>query len=115
MHEPDNMQKSTDFNSLLKKPEPTHYQHAWNLIQTRAGVIGNLVLDGRTDMYNIALNGLGYHDHNVGFEPLKDSFKDWYWGRVHFIDYTLVYYLMNTKDGVEKKHGCFQLKQKVRN
>ena len=48
--------------------------------------MSNLVLDGRTDMYNIALNGLGYHDHNVGFEPLKDSFKDWYWGRVHFID-----------------------------
>ena len=107
VHEPDNMQKSTDFNSLLKKPEPTHYQHAWNLIQPRAGVIGNLVLDGRTDMYNIALNGLGYHDHNVGFEPLKDSFKDWYWGRVHFIDYTLVYYLMNTKDGVEKKAWLF--------
>ena len=49
------MQKSSDFSSLLKEPEHTKFTHAWNLIQPRAGVMGNLVLDGRSDMYNIAL------------------------------------------------------------
>lgn len=107
VHEPEKMQKSADFNSLLEEPEQTNFQHAWNLIQPRAGVMGNLVLDGRSDMYNIAFNGLGYHDHNVGFEPLKDSFEDWYWGRVHFTDYTLVYYIMNTREGLDKKAWLF--------
>ena len=103
------LQESADFSSLLKEPVQTKFSHAWNLIQPRAGVMGNLVLDGRSDIYNIAFNGLGYHDHNVGFEPLKDSFVDWYWGRVHFTDYTLVYYIMNTKDGVKKNAWLFSV------
>jgi len=43
----------------------------------------------------IKFNGLGYHDHNTGFEPLKESFNEWYWGRYHLENSTFVYYLMN--------------------
>ena len=45
------LQESADFSSLLKEPEQTKFSHAWNLIQPRAGVMGNLVLDGRSDIY----------------------------------------------------------------
>jgi carotenoid 1,2-hydratase len=37
-------------------------------------------------------HGTAYHDHNIGLRPLADDFSDWYWGRVHCGDFTLVYY-----------------------
>ncbi|MEX1013974.1 MAG: hypothetical protein WDZ80_02330, partial [Candidatus Paceibacterota bacterium] len=39
-----------------------------------------------------------------GSEPMKDSFKEWYWGRYHIGDTTLIYYLMSV-NGEWNKNG----------
>ncbi len=76
-------------------------KHSWNLLQPRAEVAGSIILEGRSD-HSVLFNGVGYHDHNTGYEPLKDSFEDWYWGRFHFPDHTLIYYIMNGLDGKQQ-------------
>lgn len=40
----------------------------------------------------IELTGLGYSDHNWGFEPMFKGIEDWYWGRVISGDFCLIYY-----------------------
>lgn len=70
--------------------------HGWNLTQPRAAVECRLRLtDALTGEKQVEWSGTGYHDHNLGSEPMKQEFEDWYWGRLHFPDHTLVYYLMN--------------------
>ncbi|MBO6535738.1 MAG: hypothetical protein JJ966_05905 [Balneolaceae bacterium] len=81
-------------SSLIQSESPTD-KHAWNLLLPRSKVVGSVKIAGKTDTYHIGFHGNGYHDHNIGFEPMSKSFKDWYWGRVHFKDYTLIYYIMN--------------------
>lgn len=72
--------------------------HLWNLIQPRAEVTGSVRLfRDSTIAHDIPFNGNGYHDHNTGQEPMRDEFKDWYWGRFHFPAHTLVYYVMNRR------------------
>jgi carotenoid 1,2-hydratase len=80
--------------TLIQSESPTD-KHAWNLLLPRSKVVGSVKIAGKTDTYHIGFHGNGYHDHNIGFEPMSKSFKDWYWGRVHFKDYTLIYYIMN--------------------
>lgn len=67
--------------------------HQWCLVQPDAKVSGVLNIDG-LNRENFSLSGTGYHDHNVGREPMENSFTEWYWGRFHFPGQTLVYYLM---------------------
>lgn len=76
--------------------------HSWNLVQPRATIVGTLELTGYTRK-SIRFEGTGYHDHNTGMEPMKESFREWYWGRFHFSDYTLVYYLMNEEEGLKNR------------
>ncbi|MCG2588064.1 hypothetical protein [Rhodohalobacter sulfatireducens] len=76
--------------------------HEWNLVMPSCHVSGNIKVSGYHDE-EINFNGLGYHDHNVGFEPLKESFVEWYWGRYHLNNSTFVYYLMNKNEIWEKK------------
>jgi len=77
--------------------------HQWNLVMPKCEVKGVVNIDGKESLI-INFEGTGYHDHNTGFEPMKESFDEWYWGRYHFKDYTLVYYLMNI-GGRWEKHG----------
>ncbi|MBO6795457.1 MAG: hypothetical protein JJ895_16245 [Balneolaceae bacterium] len=91
-------------NSLIKNEAPED-KHAWNLLLPRAKVVGSVKIAGKTDSYHIGFHGDGYHDHNIGFEPMSKSFKDWYWGRIHFKEYTLVYYIMNGRKG--KQHQAW--------
>ena len=72
--------------------------HQWNLVQPSAVVSGSFTVDGLR-RESITFNGTGYHDHNTGMEPMKESFIDWYWGRFHFADFTLIYYMMNLENG----------------
>ena len=76
-------------------------KHFWNLLQPRAEVAGSIVLEGKNDN-SVLFNGIGYHDHNTGHEPLKDNFEDWYWGRFHLPNHTLIYYIMNGLNGVQQ-------------
>ncbi|MEQ9091380.1 MAG: hypothetical protein RIE52_09835 [Balneola sp.] len=77
---------------VSKSPNEHHF---WNLIQPKAEVSGTIEIKGKSGFQKIAFNGSGYHDHNVGLEPMKEDFKDWYWGRYHFKNTTLIYYVMN--------------------
>lgn len=89
-----------------KKEDASENQnsHAWNLVQPLAQVKGVLsVSTVNTNEKPIIFEGVGYHDHNIGFEPMKNEFTDWYWGRIHFNDFTLVYYAMNKKGGTQHK------------
>ena len=74
--------------------------HLWNLVFPRANMQCriNLLRNGIVSR-DMKFDGIGYHDHNVGTEPMRQSFRDWYWGRVHFPEATLVYYVMNKKSG----------------
>lgn len=76
--------------------------HLWNLVQPRASVSGNIELAGFEPL-SIHFSGIGYHDHNLGREPMERSFRDWYWGRFHLPAHTFLYYVMNLESG-EKKH-----------
>ncbi|MBD3615570.1 MAG: hypothetical protein HUJ22_03280 [Gracilimonas sp.] len=73
-------------------------RHLWNLILPSMNLEADIDLYGRRGEERVHFHGKGYHDHNTGFEPMKESFKDWYWGRYHFEDFTLVYYLMQKHD-----------------
>lgn len=77
-------------------------KHEWNLVLPVLDFRMDLEVNGLNGKEKIAAKGKGYHDHNIGFEPMKESFKEWYWGRYHFGDFTLIYYLM-------EKHGSQQL------
>ncbi|MDX1587034.1 MAG: hypothetical protein R3222_09825 [Balneolaceae bacterium] len=72
--------------------------HTWNLVMPRAKVEGSFSVYRNSHLtHSSRFNGLGYHDHNTGYEPMKDEFRDWYWGRYHFKSATLVYYVMNRR------------------
>lgn len=77
-------------------------KHKWNLVQSDCLVSGELKLGGSIST-TIMINGRGYHDHNMGEEPMKESFDEWYWGRYHFKKNTFVYYLMRENKQWDKK------------
>lgn len=94
---------STDLRSRPTFPKSDQQSsHEWNLVMPSSHVRGSITISGY-QKEEIEFNGLGYHDHNVGFEPMKESFTEWYWGRYHIADFTFVYYLMNKKEKWEKK------------
>jgi carotenoid 1,2-hydratase len=94
--------------TIAQKSSNDH--HLWNLIQPQAEVKGVLLISGKTKNHDIEFEGLGYHDHNVGFKPMKDDFEDWYWGRFHFDDATLIYYNMNQNTGRQYQAWLFDNK-----
>ncbi|MEX2345739.1 MAG: hypothetical protein WD604_09010 [Balneolaceae bacterium] len=81
---------------------PADSGHTWNLVQPKSIVSGKIKISGTVEK-EVRVNGTGYHDHNSGTEPLKESFDEWYWGRYHFDDLTMIYYLIRTDDEWEKK------------
>ena len=87
-----------EFSSKIKQET-----HEWNLVQPKAIVTGSMKISGYHEE-QISFDGIGYHDHNLGREPMKDSFEEWYWGRYHFDQYTVAYYLMK-EQGEWKKHA----------
>ncbi|MEO1022323.1 MAG: hypothetical protein AAFW89_07240 [Bacteroidota bacterium] len=92
---------SFSFTSAIPNPDlisKSGENHIWNLIQPAANVSGIVNVTGKNGRYDLAFNGTGYHDHNTGLEPMKQSFYDWYWGRLHTDEFTLVYYLMCKQD-----------------
>lgn len=73
-------------------------QHYWNLLHPSLSVNADLNFKGKGGKQKAQFEGRGYMDHNVGREPMKESFQDWYWGRFHFEGKTLIYYLMQKKE-----------------
>jgi len=96
---------SPAFTASLDDPvnrAENHFRHRWGLIQPVADVDGLITISGYKNE-TIRFSGKGYHDHNVGSEPMENSFDEWYWGRFHFADRTLIYYLMNHGGSWEQK------------
>lgn len=85
-------------DSLGSDSEGVSSAHEWNLVVPRGRVRGEIHLNG--DKYEF--DGTGYHDHNTGLEPLKNSFREWYWGRYHMEESTLIYYLMRGEPGMQE-------------
>jgi len=85
---------------------PLQAGHRWSLIQPRATVTGQITIKSATEgRIETSFNALGYHDHNMGAEPMREEFYDWYWGRYHFKRATLVYYVMNRRE--EHQHRAW--------
>lgn len=88
---------ASDFNRTSNQSP-----HTWNLVMPKCDVTGDIQISGRSED-TIQFRGTGYHDHNTGFEPMKESFTEWYWGRYHLKNQTFVYYLMNIKGSWDKQ------------
>ncbi|MGM0506959.1 MAG: hypothetical protein ACQER4_07210 [Bacteroidota bacterium] len=76
--------------------------HRWNPVQPDARIHGKLSITGFRPV-EFELSGRGYHDHNVGCEPMANSFDRWHWGRFHLPEQTLIYYLMREKGRWERR------------
>lgn len=91
---------------VTHSPDDTSSDHSWNLVAPRCTVKGTLTINGY-EKRDILFTGTGYHDHNIGLEPMKDSFREWYWGRYHLQNFTFIYYIMKKKNGWDKKAWLF--------
>ncbi len=60
---------------------------AWLVGAPRARVSGTIAYEGS----ELAVGGIGYHDHNWGVGNMAKIVDHWYWGRVYAEDFTLVY------------------------
>lgn len=86
-------------------PSKDGERHRWNLVQPKARIKGVISISQENRHEKpIIFEGTGYHDQNIGMEPLRNQFVDWYWGRVHFRDMTLVYYVME-QQGAREYHA----------
>lgn len=90
---------SSPFAAILDRRVPSspsslpEGNHRWNLVLPEADVRGDISIGGHKPL-ELNLHGHGYHDHNIGMEPMSASFDQWYWGRFHLPGRTLIYYLM---------------------
>ncbi len=82
--------------------EGTCTSHEWNLVIPKCDVSGSLAIDGY-HQEKIEFIGLGYHDHNRGDVPMKETFNQWYWGRYHTENASIVYYLMEENGKWDEK------------
>jgi carotenoid 1,2-hydratase len=85
---------SVESDLLPRKTEFIESAHNWNLVAARSDVTGKIeVFNENNKLENkIIFRGTGYHDHNADLRWMPNSVKDWYWGRVHFNDSTVVFY-----------------------
>ena len=103
----DTLQGHLHYSSALKEPVRSLIDesqdelgaHSWILCMESAQVKAKLQL-GEKNAQELTFEGQGYHDHNVGMEPMHKSFMDWHWGRAHFENGSfLLYYVMTQLDG----------------
>lgn len=73
---------------IASDPEP----HAWIVAAPRCTAHVDVMLrESGAVRTHVQWSGMGYHDHNVGVRPMQADHGDWYWGRVHDADRTIVY------------------------
>lgn len=65
---------------------------AWVVAVPRAKVSGTIKIEGQ----EMAVKGIGYHDHNWETADLKRIISHWYWGRLYTKDFTLLYAYVKT-------------------
>jgi hypothetical protein len=69
------------------RDEEDNMTAGWVVPVPHAHVEGALFLKDQT----IPVKGSGYHDHNWGNYPCYQTFRGWYWGRIHHEKYTVDY------------------------
>lgn len=69
------------------KDEENGLTAGWVVPIPHGTVEGSLELEGE----RMAVTGSGYHDHNWGNFRCHETFKGWYWGRIHHPDYCVDY------------------------
>jgi carotenoid 1,2-hydratase len=83
--------------------EDQDLSHQWNLVQAKSSVVGEFSLqESSITSRSITINGTGYHDHNLGAQPIESDFDQWYWGRIHLKESTLIWYIMYHGTDVQK-------------
>ncbi len=90
--------KPMEFSMEGERERDNARGHTWNLLQPISLVNASINFRGGR---KIDFEGVGYHDHNSGHEPMAMKFEEWYWGRFHFPGTTFVYYIMNGNDGTQ--------------
>lgn len=82
--------------------------HGWVLVAPRVQATVSLTLaENGVPMVEAGWTGLAYRDHNFGSHPLHEAFGDWYWGRVHADDRTIVY--LAVPDAIEPFIMCGEI------
>lgn len=76
-------------------------QHVWNCVSPRCQVHGELTITGLIKKRKIALQAIGYHDHNYGIRPMHNDMKRWHWGRIHTKKQTAIYYIIENNNEPE--------------
>jgi len=83
-------------------PENPHWSRpagknimGWTVAVPQGRVEGVIIKNG----IETKVKGTGYHDHNWGFKPMGNIFKNWYWGKVHTEDISIDYSVMVLKFG----------------
>ena len=74
----------------------------WVIAQPRAKVTGKLIINGK----EIAVSGVGYHDHNWSNTWLTDLYRYWYWGRIYLPEYTFIYSVGQMPDVLGSRPCC---------
>jgi len=73
---------------------------AWLPSVPHGQVRGTLTLGDKT----MQVSGTGYHDHNWGNAALPGLIHDWYWGRAHVGDYTIIASYITAEDRFSGTH-----------
>jgi len=101
---------------VTTQPSPLHSKgsydadHAWVLVAPRVQATVELSLrEHGVELATAQWSGLAYRDHNTGRRPLQADFGDWYWGRVHGPDATVVFLI--TPDAAEPFQFCGTVRQ----
>ena len=92
-------ERSPDIEPDLSEPDPADATHYWVPVAPTGTFEASLALTplfGRTRQ--IEFSGSAYHDRNLGFGPLQTHDVDWYWGRLHSQNETLIFYHIAARD-----------------
>jgi hypothetical protein len=77
---------------LVRYGEDGRAYLGWLVPMPRATVEGTLTIAGETR----SVRGTGYRDRNWGNVPFVDTLREWYWGRAHLGDYSIVFFELRT-------------------
>jgi len=82
--------------------------HAWVLAAPRMKAAFDLTLyEDNVAVLQHRETVIAYHDHNMGRRPMHSDFTDWYWGRVHADDTTIVF--LSTPNSRDIMHGVYEI------
>lgn len=84
---------SVESNLDPRTLEPDSYHHFCNIVAPRSDVTGRITVYevDRTIGEVVHFRGTGYHHHRMDNRWMADTVADWYWGRAHFHDASVVF------------------------